>query len=354
MGLSFIGLTGETREATESSFVPVEDVRLPYGAFGMVDICDTTKELLVEERILIYYKYDNKPVDCVKIFSSAFDVKKFGFRLLQFNLFNSTQDPLNPDRLILYDGDIYNETTKIMTELDAASVHSARLFKTRGTRLSIQLHATGASGVHGFVAEVVTLPISTIGLDRDLLHNITYNEYYENQGGAIYAVTAGEVNPWMAVTWSRIENNGLHLYANITTIEAAVKMDIQNMRTLYFKNNLVRNNTGGLKIMAGSNGAATKLWANITNNLFEGTIHRPSLYIESKKKSAYQKALIANNDFSWANSPYHDVVTLAQIVSDFSYNYVHSNLGRHILDIYGFEKVRLPVYQTTSHNSFAK
>ena len=60
------------------------------------------------------------------------------------------------------------------------------------------------------------------------------------------------------------------------------------------------------------------------------------------------------NDFSWSHSPYHDVVTLAQVLSVFTHNYVHSNLGRHILDIYGFQKVSLPVYQITSHNSFAK
>ncbi|KAB7501563.1 Protein bark beetle [Armadillidium nasatum] len=354
VGVSLIGLTGETRETVESSFTPVKEIRLPYNMFGMVDICDSNKELIIQERVLLYYKYDNKPIDCVKIFSSAFDVKKFGFRLLQFNLFNLTSDPMLPDRLILYDGDIYNETTPIISTLDASTVFDTRFFKTKGTRLSVQLHATGASGYYGFVAEVVTLPISTIGLDRDLLHNMTYNQFYNNQDGAIFAVTAGEVNPWLAVTWSRIEDNGLHLYGNITTTDGSIKMDLQNMRTFYFKNNLVRNNTGGLHIMAGSNGAATKLLANITNNLFENTQHRPSLYMEAKERSAYQEALIAFNDFSWAYIPYHDVITLAQIVTDFSYNYVHSNLGRHILDIYGFEKVRLPVYQTTSHNSFAK
>ncbi|KAK7076790.1 hypothetical protein SK128_004224 [Halocaridina rubra] len=106
--------------------------------------------------------------------------------------------------------------------------------------------------------------------------------------------------------------------------------------------------------MAGSIGAATKLQANVTNNLFEGTQYWPALYIEARENSAYQHALIAYNDFSWSFSPYHDVITLAQVVSVFTHNYAHSNIGRHILDIYGFQKVRLPVYQTTSHNSLAK
>ena len=76
---------------------------------------------------------------------------------------------------------------------------------------------------------------------------------------------------------------------------------------------MIRNNTGGLYIQSGSLGAATKLQANITNNLFEGTKHWPSLHVVSRLKSAYQHAFIAYNDFSWAYSPYHDVITLAQV-----------------------------------------
>ena len=72
-------------------------------------------------------------------------------------------------------------------------------------------------------------------LDRDLLQNMTYNQFYNNQEGAIFATTAGEVNPWLTVAWSRMEHNGRFLYGNITTSQAAANMDLQNMRTLYFK-----------------------------------------------------------------------------------------------------------------------
>ncbi|XP_069990075.1 protein bark beetle isoform X2 [Penaeus vannamei] len=354
VGVSLLGLTGETRETEESSFFPVAKVRLPYHMFGMVDMCDSTKELMIEERILLYYKYDNRPVDCVKIFSSVFNVKNFGFRLLQYNSYNSTMDPMMPDRIVLYDGDIYNYTTDVFAEIHMNSNNLMKFFKTEGTSISVELHATGASGDLGFVAEVVTLPISNLGINRNILHNMTYNEYYNNNEGAIFAATAGEVNPWLCFSYSRIENNGKQLYGNFTTTRAAVHLDLQNMQDVYIKNNLIRNNTGGAYILAGSMGAATKLQANITNNLFEATKHWPALYVASRENSAYQHALIAYNDFSWSQSPYHDVITLAQVVSIFTHNYVHSNLGRHILDIYGFQKVRLPVYQTTSHNSLAK
>ncbi|XP_050714917.1 protein bark beetle-like isoform X5 [Eriocheir sinensis] len=356
VGVTLLGLTGETRETEESSFYPLGKVRLPYHTFGMVDMCDSTKELRIEERVLLYYKYDNRPVDCIKIFSSVFNVKNFGFRLLHMNLYDSTFAGASQvhDRLVLYDGDIYNYTTQAFAEISARSGNHMRFFKTAGTSLSVELHATGASGDLGFVAEVVSLPISDLGINRNILQNFTYNEYYNNVEGAIFAATAGEVNPWLCFAYSRLEHNGRQLYGNFTTTRAAVHLDVQNIQDVYFKNNLVHNNTGGLYIYAGSIGAATKLQANVTNNLFVGTKHWQALYMASRENSAYQHALIAYNDFSWSLSPYHDVITLAQVVSVFTHNYAHSNIGRHILDIYGFQKVRLPVYQTTSHNSLAK
>ncbi|KAK4322844.1 hypothetical protein Pmani_006428 [Petrolisthes manimaculis] len=356
VGVSLMGLTGETRETEESSFFPVSHLRLPYHAFGFIDACDATKELLVEERVILYYKYDNRPADCVKIFSSVFNVKNFGFRLLQFNMYDSNfpDEEIAHDRIILYDGDIYNQTTQTLAEIHARSDNHMRFFKTQGTSLSVEVHTTGASGKLGFLAEVVTLPVSDLGINRNILHNFTYNHYTNNVEGAVFVATAGEVNPWLCFSYSRFSDNGRQLYANISTTRAAVYLDLQNMQDVYFKNNLVRNNTGGLYILAGSVGAATKLQANITNNLFVTTQHWPALYMASRENSAYQHALLAYNDFSWSYSPYHDVITLAQVVSVFTHNYVHSNLGRHILDIYGFQKVRLPVYQTTSHNSLAK
>lgn len=49
---------------------------------------------------------------------------------------------------------------------------------------------------------------------------------------------------------------------------------------------------------------------------------------------------------------YEDVIVLRQVVSNFSFNYVHSNMGGRIIEISGFDKVRLPIYQTTAHNGF--
>ena len=112
VGISAAVLTGEVREADLSAFVPLEKVPIPYNIFGLVDICDPQKEIVIEERILLYYKYDNNPVDCVKIFSSTYDVKPVGFRMLHYNFVNSSGEPWIPDHITLYDGDLYNRTTR--------------------------------------------------------------------------------------------------------------------------------------------------------------------------------------------------------------------------------------------------
>jgi hypothetical protein len=88
------------------------------------------------------------------------------FRLLQFNLFNSTNKPGKPDSITLYDGDIYNVTSKIIANIEVGSHNERRLFRTKGPSLSVKLFATGASSYHGFVAEIVTLPISAIGFSK--------------------------------------------------------------------------------------------------------------------------------------------------------------------------------------------
>ena len=90
-------------------------------------------------------------------------------------------DPMTPDRIVLYDGDVYNETTQVLAEIHAKSDNHMTFFKTVGTRLSLQLHATGASGEFGFVAEVVTLPISNIGISK-LLGSFLQTKNTLNEG----------------------------------------------------------------------------------------------------------------------------------------------------------------------------
>ncbi|XP_052754555.1 protein bark beetle isoform X2 [Galleria mellonella] len=351
-GISAISLNGEGRESDESSFTPLKDLNLPYHMFSLIDICDSTKMVTVEERVLLYYKYDNNPVNCVKIFKSAFRVKPFGFRLLQFNLFNHTTNYGKRDSLTLYDGDIYNITAPQIGYLENGSPDEKKLFRTSGPSLSVKLFANGAASVHGFIAEIVTLPISAIGFNRDVQHNISSSELTYNRDGAITYQSVGEVNPMVAIIRNEIKSNCLKLYGNFTTCQAAVTIDVQNTQTLVFKNNLVQDNVGGLLVRADSRGAATSLRGWIHNNLFYDNHDLPCLRVEGRQSSPYQEVTVYSNYLTRNRAEYWDVIVLQQVVSNFSHNYVHRNRGRRILRVAGFQRVRLPVYQTTAHNGF--
>ena len=66
----------------------------------------------------------------------------------------------------LYDGDIFNVTTRLIGKITYNSNNEKKLFRTNGGSLSIQITSRAASRIHGFVAEVVTLPISAIGFSK--------------------------------------------------------------------------------------------------------------------------------------------------------------------------------------------
>lgn len=184
VGINIVSLSGEGRESEESSFTPLRELNIPYNLFSLVDVCDTHKEIKIEERVLVYYKYDNHPVNCIKIFRSAYNIKPLGIRFLQFNLFNSTRSYVGiPDFVQLYDGDIYNISSSIIDTVTMTSGNSKQLFRSTYPSLSVKLFSNGASSDHGFIAEVVTLPISAIGFSkfvRIILPILLYFNYFFN------------------------------------------------------------------------------------------------------------------------------------------------------------------------------
>ena len=46
------------------------------------------------------------------------------------------------------------------------------------------------------------------------------------------------------------------------------------------------------------------------------------------------------------------VIKLDQVVCNASYNTIHNNRGKSIMEVTGFNSVRLPIYQTFTHNGF--
>ncbi|XP_026687804.1 protein bark beetle-like [Diaphorina citri] len=159
---------------------------------------NTTKELVVQERMVLYYKYDNNPSTCVKIFHSAYKIKPFGFRLLQFNLFNTS------DSISLYDGSLYNVSAIPLFSVTKDSGLEKKFITTQSPTLSIKLLATGASHMHGFIAEIVTLPISAIGF------TVGYYYYCEDSFEGSLSVS------WEQPNLVNVENLGGRLMTSLT------------------------------------------------------------------------------------------------------------------------------------------
>lgn len=180
IGINVLSLTGEsTSEPSKLGYDPLKSVDISYGIFGMVDVCDTNKEMIIEDRILLYYKYDNQPVDCVKIFSSRHYGKQIGFRLLQFNLFNGTKYSAQPDNIKIYDGDVFNDTSPFMGEIGWHSGNETAnwFYVSSYDTLSVVLHTIGGSENHGFIAEVITVPVSHLKGKLVFLFLFLYTSY---------------------------------------------------------------------------------------------------------------------------------------------------------------------------------
>ena len=293
-------------------------------------------------------------MDCVKIFSSIYDVKPVGFRLLQYNFVNSTGEPWMPDHLTLYDGDLYNYTTKPMVtiKVDGSDQEKYLHKTTKSNAMSIKFHATGARESLGFVAEVVTIPLSVVGINRDIKHNMSFSVFEDNQRGAVHYTSAGEINPIITMQRNQVANNCISLYGNFSTCQSAIKFDIQNHQDVFFHNNFVTGNIGGLFIKAGSSGTATALRGLLHNNVFEENVKKVTLHLEGRQTSPYQQLTMYRNYITRSDVAHEPVIKLFQVVCNASYNAFHNNKGKYIMEVDGFDNVRLPIYQSFTHNGF--
>ena len=64
---------------------------------------------------------------------------------------------------------------------------------------------------------------------------MSYSGFFHNRQGAVRYASAGEINPILTMEWNQIVDNGVHLYGNFSTSDAAVALDVQNMETLLFR-----------------------------------------------------------------------------------------------------------------------
>lgn len=109
-----------------------------------------------------------------------------------------------------------------------------------------------------------------------------------------------------------------------------------------------------MKIQSDSNGVPTSLKAVIHNNVFADNNVTETLYIGGRRSSPYQEVTLYHNYVTRSHVPHKDVILLNQVVANLTENHVFNNLGYHIMDVYGFGRVRAPIFQTFYHNSFHK
>ena len=192
----------------------------------------------------------------------------------------------------------------------------------------------------GFVAEVVTLPISAVGLDsRDVKHNMSFSVFENNQRGAVYYSSAGENNPIVTMQRNQVSKNCISLYGNFSTCVSAINLDIQNTKDFFFYNNFVSQNIGGLYVNTGSSGSATALRAIFHNNVFEENVKRTTLHLEGRQTSPYQYITMYQNYMTRSDVPHEPVIQMYQVVCNTSYNTFHNNKGKSIGEKFGHLKM---------------
>lgn len=158
--VNILVLNGDSTQSSVSSFTPLTINTVPYNLYGLVDICRREKEIVVDNRLILFYKYSQSAVDCVKIIHGLSSVgpKKVALRFLQFSLFH---DDFYRNLIEIFDGKEITENN-MMAQLIANSTQAEikQKYMSSGNYLTIHIHASPSYGFHGFIAEVVTIPLS--------------------------------------------------------------------------------------------------------------------------------------------------------------------------------------------------
>ena len=154
-GINFLVLNGESSNR-ESSFQPLGLSTIPYFVYGLVEICRMEKEISLNNRMLLYYKYSHKSVDCVKIIRSTLPLKQVGIRFLQLNLF---QEDFSRNVIEIFDGRDVKRSNMIKQIFpNSSNSEILQQYSSTGVVLTVHIHASMSHESYGFVAEVVTLP----------------------------------------------------------------------------------------------------------------------------------------------------------------------------------------------------
>ena len=353
VGINYLALTGSSSASRLVPYLPLKHLDISGDIFGLVDICGVNKEVKIDERTLLYYRYGSRPADCIKIITSKLKVKHLGIRMLQFDLLNSTSFTPKPDYVKIYDGNIFNRDSRQLVELGVTEKHrnerpELKFYSTSDNTMTVRLHVSGSGPLYGFIAEVVTTPV-TYNIQRDTYNNMTFAEVSNNKLGALTVSSAGESSPNLIIKNNRFESNCLHLFGNFTSCVNSIYMELQNCQRLRVINNLIKSNQGGLMIKSYSHTAVSALEAAIENNVFESNENMNTVALLGPKSDPYQTVRVAQNFITRNVAPFLPNIVLSRIVANFSGNIMSSNIGKHQIEVVGFDKLPLS-YQIFSNN----
>ncbi|XP_029656084.1 protein bark beetle-like isoform X1 [Octopus sinensis] len=342
-GINILVLNGDSKNEM-ASFLPLVQSTIPYFLFGVVEMCLLEKEIILETKMLIYYKYSSNAIDCVKSIKSKYRDKQLALRFLQMNLFS---EDFMRNVIEIFDGDFGNEQKigEIMKNSTSETVEELYRTSKEPHTLTLHIHASVASRDYGFIAEVVTLPQSSTGIiDSRIQHTLQSTSLQRNEDGAFTYRNVGEINPSVKLTKCLVEDNGVRIL-NLTS-PPVVDIYLQNTKMMSFANNFLLGNAGGSSMILHTKSFATAIEANITNNIFSSGTHGCTLTVSGHN---YQKVLLYENYF-FNNSvgDDQDIVQLKGVTTNFTSNFFHNNTAYSILSVFALEKVSSPHMYTRS------
>uniref|UniRef100_A0A1I8GIE5 SRCR domain-containing protein n=1 Tax=Macrostomum lignano TaxID=282301 RepID=A0A1I8GIE5_9PLAT len=336
-GYSIIVLNGDSANPETTplvSFNPLVESSIPYNLVGLAQ-----GYVVVDRLLLVFYKYSYETRACTKLFRSQVSAKRVALRFLQIQLY---YDPFSKNSIELFNGDRFN-TTELLAYISAANMTSSddrrRTFRTRPAydTMGVHIHASSAAPTNGFIAEVVTLPLSPDktypDLNNFMEHYVRQSVFTGNQEGGVHYRGVGEINPDFVAHFNQFERNGLDIL-NLTS-RPVLFAQMQNGRYLDVSNNLVLNNFGGLQFDMWSTGLSKSAKSNITNNAIIRNTHGGALWISGNHYNMFK---VTNNFFESNVAEMRDLVSIQGVLmKPFARNYFHRNVAGYIMNASGYE-----------------
>ncbi|KAF6779921.1 hypothetical protein AHF37_00517 [Paragonimus kellicotti] len=301
-------------------------------------------------KLLIDYWFSTNTAGLVhmlarKYFDLIVPGRRLAWRFLAVKLYH---DPFVKNTLELYNGANFNtsyliaEVTANMLDNHSVPVGERFTFVTSSIHdiLGVHLHTSPASNRFGFIAEVITLPISPERtypeLNKQMRHRIEVCEFQANQGGGIHIQSVGENGPDLYLANLRVMENGLQLL-NLTG-PPAIDIRVTNTFNLAISNSYFFRHSGHViraRLYASQVTRGARM--NITNNAIVRSRFGGALVVEGNH---FNTLLVIRNYIAHNDCGQRDLVRIAGVLArPFAYNFIHDNRGAVLLNCSGEEQL---------------